>query len=224
MFCGRRAAVAPRPGGHSLTFGWRAMLKIKHVPEQLFDVTMFPIMFTLMFTYLFGGALAGSTEAYLQFLIPGILVQTMVMITMYTGDGAEHRHPEGGVRQVPVTADLATGALVGALLADVLRYSIGSTIVITLGLVLGFRPEGGAVGWCSRSCCCWCSRSACRGCGRCSPDPAHAELGDGGQHDGAVSADVRQQRVRRPEDDAAGGCRSSSRSTRSRTWRPWYAA
>ncbi len=39
----------------SLTFGWRALLKIKHVPMQLFDVTMFPIMFVLLFTYLFGG-------------------------------------------------------------------------------------------------------------------------------------------------------------------------
>jgi ABC-2 type transport system permease protein len=61
-----RCATRPRPppagaSPTSLTFGWRALLKIKHVPEQLFDVTMFPIMFLLMFTYLFGGALAGST-------------------------------------------------------------------------------------------------------------------------------------------------------------------
>jgi ABC-2 type transport system permease protein len=77
----------PRPGpvSTSLTFGWRVLLKIKHVPEQLVDVTMFPIMFTLMFTYLFGGALAGSTQAYLQYLLPGILVQANVMITMNTG-------------------------------------------------------------------------------------------------------------------------------------------
>ena len=76
----------PRPSAlsASLTFGWRALLKIKHVPEQLFDVTAFPIMFTLMFTYLFGGALAGSTGEYLQFLLPGILVQTVVFITIYT--------------------------------------------------------------------------------------------------------------------------------------------
>ncbi|HEU4488624.1 MAG TPA: ABC transporter permease, partial [Actinomycetota bacterium] len=71
----------------SLTFGWRAMLKIKHVPEQLFDVTAFPIMFTLIFTYLFGGALAGSTNEYLHYLLPGILVQTVVFITIYTGLG-----------------------------------------------------------------------------------------------------------------------------------------
>src|SRR5215212_10529607 len=77
----------PRPSAlsTSLTFAWRAMLKIKHVPEQLFDVTAFPVMMTLMFTYLFGGALAGSTQEYLQFLLPGILVQANVMITMNTG-------------------------------------------------------------------------------------------------------------------------------------------
>ena len=46
-----------------LTLAWRAMLKIKHVPFQLMDVLVFPIMMTFMFTYLFGGALAGSTSA-----------------------------------------------------------------------------------------------------------------------------------------------------------------
>jgi ABC-2 type transport system permease protein len=69
----------------SLTFGWRALLKIKHVPEQLFDATAFPIMFTLLFTYLLGGAIAGSIGEYLQYLLPGILAQTVVMITVYTG-------------------------------------------------------------------------------------------------------------------------------------------
>src|SRR5690606_34018436 len=75
----------PSPLASSLTFLWRAVLKIKHVPEQLFDVTAFPIMFLLMFTYLFGGALAGSPRAYLQEVLPGILVMTVTFITMYTG-------------------------------------------------------------------------------------------------------------------------------------------
>src|SRR5207253_388377 len=59
--------VRPRPPGPvstSFTFAWRALLKIKHVPEQLFDATLFPVMFVVMFTYLFGGALAGSTKEY----------------------------------------------------------------------------------------------------------------------------------------------------------------
>src|ERR671915_1122402 len=130
----------------SLTFGWRALLKIKHVPEQLFDVTAFPIMFTLMFTYLFGGALAGSTGEYLQFLLPGILVQTVVFITMYTGMGLNTDITKGvfdRFRSLPIWRP---AALVGALLGDVARYAMASTMVVALGLLLGFRPAGGVIG------------------------------------------------------------------------------
>ncbi|RRQ28898.1 ABC transporter permease [Rhodococcus sp. Eu-32] len=144
-------ASGPRPArpsalSTSLSFGWRALLKIKHVPEQLFDVTMFPIMFTLLFTYLFGGALAGSTSAYIQFLLPGILVQTVVMITMYTGITI-NKDIEKGVfdrfRSLPIWRP---SPLVGALFGDVVRYSLASVIVLILGLIIGFRPEGGVVG------------------------------------------------------------------------------
>jgi ABC-2 type transport system permease protein len=138
----------PRPGAlsASLTFGWRALLKIKHVPEQLFDVTAFPIMFTLMFTYLFGGALAGSTGEYLQFLLPGILVQTVVFITIYTGFGLNTDITKGvfdRFRSLPIWRP---AALVGALLGDAARYTMASTMVIVLGLILGFRPDGGVAG------------------------------------------------------------------------------
>ena len=63
------------------------MLKFKHVPEQLFDLVMTPIMFTLLFTFVFGGALAGSPGDYLQFFLPGILVQTVVFNSVYSGMG-----------------------------------------------------------------------------------------------------------------------------------------
>jgi daunorubicin/doxorubicin transport system permease protein len=139
---------SPRPGAlsASFTFGWRALLKIKHVPEQLFDVTAFPIMFTLMFTYLFGGALAGSTGEYLQFLLPGILVQTVVFITIYTGFGLNTDVTKGvfdRFRSLPIWRP---AALVGALLGDAARYTMASAMVIVLGLVLGYRPAGGIVG------------------------------------------------------------------------------
>jgi ABC-2 type transport system permease protein len=80
----------PRPPRASalsaaLTFGWRGMLKVKHVPEQLLDVTITPVMFTLMFTYLFGGAIAGSTSEYLQYILPGILVMSVLFVTVYSG-------------------------------------------------------------------------------------------------------------------------------------------
>jgi ABC-2 type transport system permease protein len=130
----------------SLIFGWRALLKIKHVPEQLFDVTAFPVMMTLVFSYLLGGALAGTPTQYLQFFLPGILVQTVVMITMYTGV-ALNTDIEKGVfdrfRSLPIWQP---AVLVGALLGDAVRYTLASTVVIVLGLVLGFRPDGGVVG------------------------------------------------------------------------------
>lgn len=141
-------ARPPRPSAlsASLTFGWRALLKIKHVPEQLFDVTAFPIMFTLMFTYLFGGALAGSTSDYLQFLLPGILVQTVMFITVYTGIALNTDISKGmfdRFRSLPIWQP---APLVGALLGDVARYTLASTVVIAVGLALGFRPGGGAIG------------------------------------------------------------------------------
>ncbi|MEX2426579.1 MAG: ABC transporter permease [Thermomicrobiaceae bacterium] len=130
----------------SITFGWRAVLKIKHVPEQLFDVTMFPLMFVLMFTYLFGGALAGSPGEYLQFLAPGILVQSIVMITIYTGTVLNNDLRKGifdRFRSMPIWR---ASFLVGALMGDFLRYTIASTVVLGVAAILGFRPEGGLPG------------------------------------------------------------------------------
>jgi ABC-2 type transport system permease protein len=130
----------------SLTFGWRAMLKIKHVPEQLFDAVGNPIIFTLLFTYLLGGAIAGSTGAYLQFLIPGILVQTVLLITAYTGVNLNTDISKGVADRFRSLPIWRPSVIVGALLGDMARYTLASVIVLALGLILGFRPEGGVVG------------------------------------------------------------------------------
>ncbi|MDO8143968.1 MULTISPECIES: ABC transporter permease [Isoptericola] len=130
----------------SLTFGWRALLKIKHVPEQLFDVLVSPVIFTLMFTYLFGGALAGSTDAYIQFLLPGILVQTIIIVTVYTGYTLNTDITKGvfdRFRSLPIWRP---APIVGALLGDQVRYTIASIMCIGLGLLIGFRPAGGVLG------------------------------------------------------------------------------
>ncbi len=138
----------PKPNGvsTSLTFGWRALLKIKYVPEQMLDVTAFPIMFLLMFTYLFGGAIAGSTSEYLQFLLPGILAMTVVTITMYTGIELNNDITKGvfdRFRSLPIWGP---SVLVGMLLVDAVRYTLASAIMISLGLIMGFRPDGGVAG------------------------------------------------------------------------------
>ena len=82
------STARPEPAGSVATtraFAWRSMLKVRHVPEQLLDVTVTPVMFTLMFTYLFGGAVAGSTAEYRDYIVPGILVQTILFTTVYSG-------------------------------------------------------------------------------------------------------------------------------------------
>jgi len=136
----------PSAWAASFAFGWRAVLKIKHVPMQLFDVTAFPIMFVLLYTYLFGGALAGSPREYLQDLLPGILVMTVSWITMYTGQALNTDISKGifdRFRSLPIWRP---AVLVGMLLADAARYAMAATVVIAVGLALGFRPDGGPVG------------------------------------------------------------------------------
>ena len=128
------------------TLAWRAMLKIKHVPFQLFDVTVMPIMFTLLFTYIFGGALAGTPRQYIQYLLPGVLVQTVIFITVYTGMGLNtdiHKGLFDRFRSLPMWQP---APLLGALAGDLFRYSVASTLILVMGFILGFRPQGGMVG------------------------------------------------------------------------------
>ncbi|MWA12430.1 ABC transporter permease [Streptomyces sp. BA2] len=138
----------PRPSAlsASLTFGWRAMLKIKHVPEQLFDVTAFPIMMVLMYTYLFGGALAGSPSEYIQYLLPGILVMSVVMITMYTGVSVNIDIEKGVFDRFRTLPIWRPSVMVGYLLGDALRYAIASLVMLAVGMIIGFRPDGGVLG------------------------------------------------------------------------------
>ncbi|WP_243741074.1 ABC transporter permease [Streptomyces sp. 8K308] len=136
----------PSPLSASATFGWRAMLKIKHVPEQLFDVTVFPVMMTLMFTYLFGGALAGSTSEYLTYLLPGIMVMSVVMTTMYTGIAVNTDIQKGVFDRFRTLPVWRPAAMVGYLLGDLLRYVLASLVILAVGLALGYRPDGGVLG------------------------------------------------------------------------------
>jgi len=138
----------PRPSAFSnaMAFGWRAVLKFRHVPEQLFDLVMTPIMFTLLFTFVFGGALAGSVSQYLQFFLPGILVQTVCFNAVYSGMGLSTDLGKGlfdRFRSLPIWP-LAPFA--GLMVGDVMRHLIAAGIILTIGLILGYRPEAGIVG------------------------------------------------------------------------------
>jgi len=144
-------ATGPTPARPSalssvITLAWRAMLKIKHVPFQLFDVVVTPIMFTLLFTYIFGGALAGTPREYIQYLLPGVLVQTIVFITVYTGVGLNTDIQKGLYDRFRSLPMWQPSPLLGALLGDVFRYSLAGGIIILIGFMIGFRPGGGFLG------------------------------------------------------------------------------
>lgn len=144
-------AAGPTPAAPSalsavLTLAWRTMLKIKHVPFQLFDVVVTPIMFTLLFTYIFGGALAGTPREYIQYLLPGILVQTIVFITVYTGVGVNTDIQKGLYDRFRSLPMWQPSPLFGALLGDVFRYSLAGAIIVVIGVIIGFRPAGGFTG------------------------------------------------------------------------------
>ena len=138
----------PRPSAlsESLTFGWRGMLKVKHVPEQLFDVTITPVMFVVMFTYLFGGAIAGSTSTYLDYILPGILVMSVLFTTVYSGVALNTDMTKGVVDRFRSLPIWRPAPLVGSLLGDSVRYFLAGTVIIVVGFVLGFTPEAGIDG------------------------------------------------------------------------------
>jgi ABC-2 type transport system permease protein len=144
-------ASTPRPPRASavsaaLTFGWRGMLKVKHVPEQLLDVTITPVMFVLLFTYLFGGAIAGSTSDYLDYILPGILVMSVLFTTVYSGIAVNTDLTRGVVDRFRSLPIWKPAPLVGSLLGDSVRYVLAGTVIIVLGVILGYRPGAGIGG------------------------------------------------------------------------------
>jgi ABC-2 type transport system permease protein len=140
--------IVRRPGAGAVTlaFGGRALKKFRRTPIQLLDVAVHPVVFTLIFSFLFGGAVGGSIDAYIGYLIPGILVMTLLVTTGTTG-AALSVDIATGVYDRFRTLSIRPGAvLVGALVGDVVRYVLASVVVLALGLALGFRPAGGVPG------------------------------------------------------------------------------
>ncbi|OBZ12676.1 MULTISPECIES: ABC transporter permease [Bacillales] len=128
---------------NSLTMAYRGLLKIRRTPEQLFDVTLQPIIFTLMFTYIFGGAISGDVVSYLPVIIPGILVQTVITTSIVTGVQLREDMDKGVFDRFKSLPIARIAPLAGALLADTVRYTIATVLTFTMGYIMGYRPDGG---------------------------------------------------------------------------------
>jgi oleandomycin transport system permease protein len=128
---------------HGATLAWRGLVKTASSPEALIDVTLQPVIFLLLFVYVFGGAIAGDPSSYLQFALPGVLVQTVVFASAGTGTGLADDLSTGifdRFRSLPISR---AAPLLGAIAADLVRYLTSGVIMLVLGVILGFRFSGG---------------------------------------------------------------------------------
>jgi oleandomycin transport system permease protein len=125
----------------------RSLIKTWRTPEALVDVTLQPILFLALFTYIFGGAIAdGSQHAYLQFLLPGLLGQTIAMASVSLGQNLNTDIQKGvfdRFRSLPISR---SAPLVGAVLADLVRYLVLFTVTMVFGTLMGYRVTTGAGG------------------------------------------------------------------------------
>jgi oleandomycin transport system permease protein len=136
----------PRGLRHALVMAKRNLIKTMRTPEQLIDVTLQPIIFLLMFTYIFGGAITGgSTHSYLEYLLPGMLGQSIAMGSVALGQNM-NADIEKGVfdrfRSLPIARSTP---LVAAVLADFFRYLLLCVITMGFGYAIGFRVQTGVV-------------------------------------------------------------------------------
>ena len=128
------------------TLAWRALIKMRRIPEQLVDVTAMPVLFTVMFGLMFGGAVSGSTAHYLPTLIPGIIAMTTITACVAAGIQLRDDMDKGvfdRFRSLPIAR---IAPLAGPMMADLARYAIAAGITLTVGVVMGYRPGGGVPG------------------------------------------------------------------------------
>lgn len=110
------------------------------------EAVLSPIIMLLIFTFLFSGAIAGSVSGYIQYLLPGILVLTVVPMTVYSGTTLCTDIARGVYHRFRTMPFWQPAALFGSVIADGLRYLAAVLTVLTIGLALGFRPDGGVGG------------------------------------------------------------------------------
>jgi ABC-2 type transport system permease protein len=130
----------------TMTLAWRALMKMRRNFEQLFDVTIQPLLFTAMFAGIFGGAISGSVQDYLPVIIPGLVGQTVMTACVATGVQLREDMDKGVFDRFKVLPIARIAPLAGPMTADTLRYAIAGTLTFLTGIVMGYRPDGGVWG------------------------------------------------------------------------------
>src|ERR671923_627987 len=123
----------------------RSLLETFRVPELIVFVTIQPIMFVLLFRFVFGGAIRVPGGEYVNYLMPGIFVQTVAFGSVTTGIGLAQDMQRGLIdrfRSLPMSS---SALLTGRTLADLGRNLFTVVIMLIVGFLVGFRPQGTAL-------------------------------------------------------------------------------
>ena len=123
----------------TLTLAWRSLLQLRRNPWELMDFSIQPILFLLLFLYVFGGAVAGSTAAYLDFILPGVIVMNLVFVTVYVGHGLNTDLTRGVFDRFRALPIARWSPLAGRILADMVKQAWCVLLLLVVGFLLGFR-------------------------------------------------------------------------------------
>lgn len=149
------ADVRPPVGGSGLTWVWRDswteatrhLRAVPRNPELLIFATIQPVMFVLLFVYVFGGAIATpGYSSYEQYLIPGIVAQTVVFGSAFTGVGLAEDLSKGIIDRLRSLPMYQPAVLIGRTLSDLARNVLAFIVMMVVAWLVGFRIEGSWLG------------------------------------------------------------------------------
>lgn len=141
--------VGSKPGnrfgraiGDSIAMTGRNVRRLMRAPDQVVFTLLSPIMFTLLFRYVFGGAIKGLGDInYVNYLIPGIAVQTAIFTAGNSGFALAEDRGKGFIDRLRSLPMARSAVLTGRVAADTLSNAVGLLIIVLVGLAVGFRPH-----------------------------------------------------------------------------------
>jgi ABC transporter DrrB family efflux protein len=142
----------PRPSiywtfADALVLAKRHLVQIPRIPEELIFATIQPIMFVLLFRYVFGGAIAVEGTTYVNFLMAGIFVQTVIFGSTSTGIGLATDLQRGLIDRFRSLPMAKSAVLTGRTISDLVRNTFVVMVMWTVGLLVGFQPQGNVLSW-----------------------------------------------------------------------------
>ena len=131
----------------ALVLAKRHLIQIPRIPEELIFATIQPIIFVLLFRYVFGGAIAIPGTSYVNYLMAGIFAQTVIFGATSTGIGLANDLQKGLVDRFRSLPMAKSAVLTGRTIADLVRNTFVVIVMWTVGLLVGFRPQGHFISW-----------------------------------------------------------------------------